>query len=102
MEKIFNVTVIRCSNSKSYDYRYSRERGGKMNKIFVFLILTLLVFLIPLSSQESEKLLNDFSILKGPYLGQKPPGMTPEIFAPEVVSGKNLTSRREYSKFGLT
>jgi len=24
----------------------------------------------------------DFPILKGPYLGQKAPGMTPEIFAP--------------------
>ena len=24
----------------------------------------------------------DFPVLKGPYLGQKPPGMTPEIFAP--------------------
>jgi Tol biopolymer transport system component len=29
---------------------------------------------------------DDFPILKGPYLGQKPPGMTPEIFAPGIVS----------------
>jgi Tol biopolymer transport system component len=28
----------------------------------------------------------DFPVLKGPYLGQKPPGMTPEIFAPGIVS----------------
>jgi len=28
----------------------------------------------------------DFPKLAGPYLGQKPPGMTPEIFAPGVVS----------------
>jgi hypothetical protein len=27
-----------------------------------------------------------FPVLKGPYLGQKPPGMTPEIFAPDIVS----------------
>ena len=27
-----------------------------------------------------------FPVLKGPYLGQKPPGMTPEIFAPGIVS----------------
>lgn len=26
------------------------------------------------------------SDLKGPYLGQKPPGMTPEVFAPGIVS----------------
>lgn len=29
----------------------------------------------------------DFPKLTGPYLGQKPPGMTPEIFAPGIVSG---------------
>ncbi|MBN1224814.1 MAG: PD40 domain-containing protein [Candidatus Aminicenantes bacterium] len=29
---------------------------------------------------------NDFSVLKGPYLGQKPPGEKPEIFAPGIVS----------------
>jgi hypothetical protein len=29
---------------------------------------------------------NDFPILKGPYLGQEPPRMTPEIFAPGIVS----------------
>ncbi len=29
---------------------------------------------------------NDFPILKGSYLGQKPPGMTPELFAPGIIS----------------
>ncbi|MBN1472650.1 MAG: PD40 domain-containing protein [Syntrophaceae bacterium] len=29
---------------------------------------------------------NEFTNLTGPYLGQKPPGMTPEIFAPGIVS----------------
>ena len=28
----------------------------------------------------------DFPKLKGPYLGQKPPGMKPEIFAPGIIS----------------
>lgn len=28
----------------------------------------------------------DFPTLKGPYLGQKPPGTTPEIFAPGIIS----------------
>ncbi|MFH1197297.1 MAG: hypothetical protein V1720_16480 [bacterium] len=28
----------------------------------------------------------DFPILKGPYLGQKPPGTTPELFLPEVFN----------------
>ncbi len=29
---------------------------------------------------------DDLPVLKGPYLGQKPPGMIPEIFAPGIVS----------------
>jgi len=32
---------------------------------------------------------NDYPILKGPYLGQKPPGITPEIFAPGIISTTN-------------
>ncbi len=29
---------------------------------------------------------NNFPVLSGPYLGQDPPGMTPELFAPDVFS----------------
>ena len=29
---------------------------------------------------------NDFAVLKGPYLGQKPPGIIPELFSPGVIS----------------
>jgi len=36
---------------------------------------------------------DEFPVLKGPYLGQKPPGMTPEKFAPGIVSVD------EYSEF---
>jgi hypothetical protein len=32
--------------------------------------------------------INDFSVLKGPYFGQEPPNMTPEIFAPGIISTK--------------
>jgi len=32
----------------------------------------------------------DFPKLTGPYLGQKPPGMTPEIFASGIVSLKSF------------
>ncbi len=31
---------------------------------------------------------DEFPVLKGPYLGQKPPGLTPEVFAPGIVSTK--------------
>jgi len=29
---------------------------------------------------------DEFPVLKGPYLGQKPPGITPEVFAPGIIS----------------
>ena len=32
----------------------------------------------------------EFPDIKGPYLGQEPPGLTPEIFAPGIVSTKDL------------
>ena len=44
-------------------------------------ILLSIVFLFIYCAQQ-----NDFPVLRGFYLGQKPPGMTPEIFAPGIVS----------------
>lgn len=41
-------------------------------------------------SQQGEA---KFPVLKGPYLGQKPPGKTPEVFAPGIVS----TEAHEFS-----
>lgn len=29
---------------------------------------------------------DDFPVLKGPYLGQRPPGLEPEVFAPGIIS----------------
>ncbi len=37
---------------------------------------------------------DDFPVLTGPYLGQKPPGMIPEVFAPGIVSTEQF---REFS-----
>ncbi|TFG76457.1 MAG: hypothetical protein E4H23_09585 [Chrysiogenales bacterium] len=44
--------------------------------------------------------LADFPKLTGPYLGQKPPGMTPEIFAPGIVSTRADESALEISAAG--
>jgi hypothetical protein len=44
--------------------------------IFLFLLLTI----VCCGHQD------DFSVLKGPYLGQKSPGTAPEIFAPGLIS----------------
>jgi len=44
--------------------------------------------MIPVGCKEKD----DSPVLKGPYLGQTPPGMSPEIFAPGIVS----TERKEF------
>jgi hypothetical protein len=51
-------------------------------------ILMALVLIMALTGCQSQ---NDFPELSGPYLGQDPPGMTPEIFAPGILS-------KEYSE----
>ena len=43
-------------------------------------MFVLLTFLTSCTQQ------NNFSKLSGPYLDQTPPGMTPELFAPEIIS----------------
>ena len=43
----------------------------------------LLVFVFVYCTSAQQK---DFPALKGPYLGQKPPGMTPEVFVPHLLS----------------
>ena len=45
--------------------------------------LYILVVLLSLLNDCTRE--NEFPILKGPYLGQMPPGMTPKLFAPGIV-----------------
>ncbi len=52
------------------------------------LILCILIIIIP-----SILLSQDFPELKGPYLGQEPPGKTPEIFAKGIISNNNRGER---------
>ena len=46
----------------------------------IFLLFSILAF----SSKSYSR--DELPILQGPYLGQKPPGLTPEVFAPGIVS----------------
>ena len=47
---------------------------------------SILVFTITHVSCSDLVAKDDFPVLKGPYLGQKPPGMKAEIFAPGIIS----------------
>jgi Tol biopolymer transport system component len=50
-------------------------------KKLIFISYLLYIAVISVHAQQG-----DFPKLTGPYLGQKPPGMTPEVFAPGIVS----------------
>ncbi|MGD8537298.1 MAG: hypothetical protein PVI66_01125 [Candidatus Aminicenantes bacterium] len=54
-------------------------------KMFLFVIVVLFT-LTTCHIQEAQKRDSVFFPLKGPYLGQNPPGMIPEIFAPGIIS----------------
>ncbi len=61
------------------------------------LFVCLLVFVAGnLLSQQS-----DLPVLKGPYLGQKPPGTTPEIFAPEIISTDESEGSSGFARNGM-
>jgi len=50
----------------------------------IYIISVMLAIVTSITTQQKE-----FPILTGPYLGQQPPGMTPEIFAPGVVRAEH-------------
>ncbi len=49
------------------------------------LLSTAIISLVFISGYSQGKN-SDFSKLNGPYLGQKPPGLTAEVFSPEIIS----------------
>lgn len=53
------------------------------------LIVLLLAFAAPLSGSADGQ--GQLPVLKGPYLGQTPPGSTPEVFAPGIVSTEHFS-----------
>ncbi len=62
-----------------------RGSGGKNLQIAAERILPAFIENVSPTMNVSQ---NKYPILKGPYLGQKPPGLTPEVFAPDVVTTK--------------
>ena len=69
-------------NHPGYKSKRKFLRGGFMiNKKKILIGAFLLVNAIFVCGGEEN-----FPVLKGPYLGQKPPGLTPKVFAPGIVS----------------
>ena len=68
-------TILHRQSSTGYAFK---------KKLFSTIILFLIA--VPALTQELTKKTADSSLLSGEYLGQKPPGMLPEIFAPGIIS----------------
>ena len=63
----------------------SSPKRLKMNRYTRFMFLCLVGPAMAFLAWSS-----DSHRLKGPYLGQKPPGMTPEVFAPGIISSADF------------
>jgi hypothetical protein len=67
-----------------------------MQRRTILLIIVILFQIFFANCSKKEK----FPVLKGPYLGQKPPGMTPALFAPGIVSTKRVELNSVFSPDG--
>ncbi|MBE0664958.1 MAG: PD40 domain-containing protein [Candidatus Aminicenantes bacterium] len=64
-------------------------------KNVIVVVLISLTCILPSFAQGSKSEKPDFLVLKGPYLGQKPPGKSPCVFAPGLIC---LESRSEFAE----
>ena len=63
-----------------------------MIRFFIgFILNSIIVLTLSFGAGHSQQ--DDFPVLKGPFLDQKVPGMTPQVFAPGIVS----TDAHEFS-----
>jgi len=69
----------------------------KKKRSFIFILaVSILISGFSLDYQKAK----DFPVLKGPYLGQKPPGMIPEVFAPGIISTEKSELNSVFSPKG--
>ncbi len=59
-----------------------------MKKTYTLLILVGILSLQACKTKQQQTKERDIPTIKNPYLGQKPPGLTPEVFAPGLISLK--------------
>jgi len=66
-------------------------------KITKLLILTCAISLNFAFAQENKKNDASFSALEGNYLGQKPPGLIPELFAPDIIQTEHREAEAAFT-----
>jgi hypothetical protein len=71
--------------------RTADKLGNSMKKKYSMISTVIMIMILSAvcRAPHDTKEAIEFPVLKGPYLGQKPPGMTPEVFAPGIISTKD-------------
>jgi hypothetical protein len=57
--------------------------------------ITLLLSILTMSSKSYSQ--DDFPVLEDPYLGQKPPGLIPELFAPDIIQTEHREAEAAFT-----
>jgi hypothetical protein len=67
------------------------------NNISKISALALLVLLNACKTEKSNEKENDSSAIENQYLGQKPPGLIPQLFAPDIIQTEHREAEAAYS-----
>ncbi len=77
---------------------YISSEGSEMNSTLRVAGVAVLVLAFLVAGAAGGE--DVFPILRGPYLGQEPPGMTPEVFAPGIISRDEYEMNSVFSPDG--
>ncbi len=85
-----NTEAWEASASVTPDGKYlffNRNMGSdKYENVDIFWVSSQVIEELRPTNRENNDIQDKYHVLKGPYIGQKPPGLIPEVFAPGIVS----------------
>lgn len=84
------VTLLKARNDNSLSIE-SIVIEGSHQTAFPMTGVSSVTWLSNLSKED------ELPVLEGPYLGQKPPGLTPELFAPEIIQTEHREAEAAFS-----
>ncbi len=68
-----------------------------MNKTYTILLLVGILSLQSCDTKKQQTKSDDIHTIENPYLGQKPPGLTPELFAPNIIKTAHREAEAAFS-----
>ena len=68
-----------------------------MKKAYFILILVFTLFLSGCNTKKQNTKDSDTPIIENAYLGQKPPGLIPELFAPDIIQTEHREAEAAFT-----